>query len=165
MEGEINSDDGCDGYGGGAPLQLLDLIGGKSGKAPSAEEVQRVLDEQRCASQARGSVKDPAGITCHFCRQKNLCAEEGCPRCSTRDASKACIGKTECSRCMSATGQFCRGCLHVRYGLNLDDVRRPDSGWLCPHCYQKEHPMEVGGSVCRHGGVHGVCGSVVDVVM
>lgn len=74
-----------------------------------------------------------AGITCHFCRQKKLCGEPDCPRCQRRDASAECIGKTCCSRCMSATGRFCRACLSIRYGQALEDVRA-NAEWLCPHC-------------------------------
>jgi hypothetical protein len=61
-----------------------------------------------------------AGITCHFCRQKKLCGEEDCPRCSKRNINAECIGKTDCSRCHSAYGKFCRACLLIRYGQNLD---------------------------------------------
>ncbi len=35
----------------------------------------------------------PWRCRCHFCRQKKLCGEENCPRCSARDASKECIGE------------------------------------------------------------------------
>jgi len=56
------------------------------------------------------------GICCHFCRQKKLCGEPNCPRCEKRSTSEECIGKTECSRCHSATGKFCRACLLIRYG-------------------------------------------------
>ena len=34
-----------------------------------------------------------AGITCHFCRQKKLCGEPDCPRCSERNPELQCIGK------------------------------------------------------------------------
>lgn len=61
-----------------------------------------------------------AGITCHFCRQKKLCGEEGCPRCSRRSTTADCIGKSDCSRCHSATGRFCRACLLIRYGQTLE---------------------------------------------
>lgn len=33
-----------------------------------------------------------AGVTCHFCRQKKLCGEEECQRCSKRDVEKDCTG-------------------------------------------------------------------------
>jgi hypothetical protein len=61
-----------------------------------------------------------AGITCHFCRQKKLCGEEGCPRCSRRSTTAECIGKSDCARCHSATGRFCRACLLIRYGQKLE---------------------------------------------
>ncbi len=35
----------------------------------------------------------PAGITCHFCRQKKLCGERDCPRCNDRDYEAECIGE------------------------------------------------------------------------
>lgn len=109
--------------------------------APNFEALQQL----RCNSQGRGSLYDStAGITCHFCRQKKLCGEANCPRCSIRDTSKACIGKSECTKCHSATGRFCRACLLIRYGEVLEDVlRRAEEGcWLCPHCYEQEHPEE-----------------------
>jgi hypothetical protein len=62
----------------------------------------------------------PAGITCHFCRQKKLCGEEDCPRCSRRSTTAECIGKTDCSRCHSAYGRFCRACLLIRYGQTME---------------------------------------------
>lgn len=110
-----------------------------------------------------------AGITCHFCRQKKLCGEQDCPRCSERNDELQCIGaapcclrlllaavlqllpnrgraagKSDCSRCGSANGRFCRACLLVRYGLQLEDVREQMAAgtWLCPHCYEAEHPSE-----------------------
>ena len=93
--------------------------------------------------------RDQVGITCHFCRQKKLCAEEDCPRCSTRSVTKECIGKSDCSRCHSATGMFCRACLLIRYGLELEDVREKmaKGEWLCPHCYEEDHPNE--GWICN----------------
>ena len=55
-------------------------------------------------------------------------------------------GKSECSRCKSACGRFCRACLLVRYGLQLEAVREQmvAGAWLCPHCYEEDHPEEVG---------------------
>lgn len=102
---------------------------------------------RRCDSKGRGSVYDQkVGICCHFCRQKKLCGEIGCPRCEERDDAKECIGKSECSRCHSATGRFCRACLLIRYGLELEDVRNnPD--WLCPHCHEEEFPED--GWICN----------------
>eukprot|EP00955_Chlamydomonas_euryale_P051437 354869-Chlamydomonas_euryale.AAC.1 len=113
-------------------------------------ELQEQLQKIRCGSQGRGSLYDSAvGITCHFCRQKKLCGEEGCPRCSTRDASKECIGKTECSKCGTACGTFCRACLLIRYGQVLEDVREQMAAgtWLCPHCFEDEHPED--GIICN----------------
>ncbi|KAL0034613.1 hypothetical protein WJX79_010469 [Trebouxia sp. C0005] len=101
--------------------------------------------ERRCGQKGRGSIYDNvAGITCHFCRQKKLCGEEGCGRCSERDVNQVCIGKSECSRCESACGRFCRACLLVRYGLQLEAVREQmaHATWLCPHCYEEDHPEE-----------------------
>lgn len=44
-----------------------------------------------------------------------------------------------------ATGRFCRACLLVRYGMELEDVQREMAAgtWLCPHCYEDDHPNEV----------------------
>lgn len=52
-------------------------------------------------------------------------------------------GKSECSRCGSATGRFCRACLAVRYGQQLEDVRAAMAAgaWLCPHCYEADFPV------------------------
>ncbi len=54
-------------------------------------------------------------------------------------------GKSECSRCGGATGRFCRACLLVRYGQRLEGVRQQMAAgeWLCPHCYEDDHPDEV----------------------
>eukprot|EP00899_Mesostigma_viride_P008834 jgi/Mesvir1/17952/Mv12998-RA.1 len=100
---------------------------------PLSEELQ----SQRCGSRGRGSLYDSVvGICCHFCRQKKLCGEEGCQRCVSRDPELECIGKTNCSKCQSATGQFCRACLKVRYGQELEEARA-DPNWLCPHCSEE----------------------------
>ncbi|KAJ9533060.1 hypothetical protein QJQ45_018168 [Haematococcus lacustris] len=121
-----------------------------------SQEAMEAVQAARCASQGRGSVyaitrcelsidcqlpcyvDSAIGITCHFCRQKKLCGEEDCKRCSSRDASQPCSGKTECSRCHGATGRFCRACLHIRYGQTLEATHSGE--WLCPHCYEEEHP-------------------------
>ena len=117
---------------------------------PSVERVGANVSEllaRRCDSKGRGSVYDQkVGICCHFCRQKKLCGEIGCPRCEERDDSKECIGKSECSRCHSATGRFCRACLLIRYGLELEHVRNK-ADWLCPHCHEEEFPEE--GWICN----------------
>lgn len=52
-------------------------------------------------------------------------------------------GKSECSRCHTAQGRFCRACLLVRYGLKLEDVLAAADTWLCPHCHEEDHPKEV----------------------
>lgn len=54
-------------------------------------------------------------------------------------------GKSECARCGSATGRFCRACLSVRYGARLEDVRAAMAAraWLCPHCYEADHPVRL----------------------
>jgi Zn finger protein HypA/HybF involved in hydrogenase expression len=63
-------------------------------------------------------------------------------------SSEICVrlrpGKSECTGCGSATGRFCRACLLVRYGMQLEDVRAEmEAGtWLCPHCYEDDHPEE-----------------------
>ncbi|KAF8036306.1 hypothetical protein BT93_C2129 [Corymbia citriodora subsp. variegata] len=91
---------------------------------------------RRCNSKGRGSVYDPVfGISCHFCRQKKLCGEEDCKRCSNLDMDEPCIGKTDCSVCHSAFGVFCRGCLKVRYGEEMEEVRE-NKDWMCPHCVE-----------------------------
>ena len=54
-------------------------------------------------------------------------------------------GKSECTRCGSAMGRFCRACLSVRYGERLEDVRAAMAAgaWLCPHCYEADHPVRL----------------------
>lgn len=91
---------------------------------------------RRCNSKGRGSIYDPVfGISCHFCRQKKLCGEEDCKRCSHLDMDEPCIGKTDCSVCHSALGVFCRACLKVRYGEEMEEVRE-NKDWMCPHCVE-----------------------------
>jgi hypothetical protein len=119
-------------------------------KSKSNAQILKKLLEQRCNSKGRGTLYDSkAGITCHFCRQKKLCGEPGCPRCSTRSVTKECIGKSECQKCGSANGRFCRACLLIRYGMVLEDVRKEmEAGtWLCPHCYEEENPHK--GWICN----------------
>ncbi|XP_028806397.1 cell division cycle-associated protein 7-like [Neltuma alba] len=90
----------------------------------------------RCNSKGRGSVYNPVfGICCHFCRQKKLCGEEDCKRCGYFDVNEPCLGKTDCSACHSSTGVFCRACLKVRYGEELEEVRE-NKQWMCPHCIE-----------------------------
>ncbi|EIE24254.1 hypothetical protein COCSUDRAFT_41519 [Coccomyxa subellipsoidea C-169] len=108
------------------------------------------VSKHRCDSQSRGSVYDSkAGICCHFCRQKKLCGEPECRRCTERNPELSCLGKSECTRCGSATGRFCRACLLVRYGMTLEAVHEEmEAGsWLCPHCYEDDHPDE--GWICN----------------
>ncbi|KAI3463548.1 hypothetical protein Pfo_020211 [Paulownia fortunei] len=91
---------------------------------------------RRCDSKGRGSWYDPVyGICCHFCRQKKLCGEEDCKRCGDLDMDQPCIGKTDCSVCHSSNGVFCRACLKVRYGEEMEEVRS-NKEWMCPHCME-----------------------------
>ncbi|KAI5330566.1 PREDICTED: cell division cycle-associated [Prunus dulcis] len=93
---------------------------------------------QRCNSKGRGSVYHPVfGIHCHLCRQKKLCGEEDCKRCGNLDMDQPCIGKTDCSVCHSSRGVLCRGCLKVRYGEELEEVRE-NRKWMCPHCIEEK---------------------------
>mmetsp|Transcript_12886 Transcript_12886/g.24540 ORF Transcript_12886/g.24540 Transcript_12886/m.24540 type:complete len:385 (+) Transcript_12886:104-1258(+) len=109
---------------------------------PDAEEQDRFqqMMKIRCNSKGRGSVYDSSvGICCHFCRQKKLCGEAHCGRCQSRDPALVCAGKTECTRCHSQRGRFCRACLLVRYGQQLEHALA-DPNWLCPHCYEEDFP-------------------------
>eukprot|EP00873_Tetraselmis_striata_P001906 jgi/Tetstr1/422170/TSEL_013023.t1 len=119
--------------------------------AEDAEAQHERLEAIRTSTnQSRSTVYDKAlGITCHFCRQKTLCKEADCPRCSARDPEAECLGKSECQKCHSATGQFCRACLRLRYGLDLDEVKKQEAAgtWVCPHCYEADHPEE--GWICN----------------
>ncbi|XP_057446881.1 uncharacterized protein LOC130738755 isoform X2 [Lotus japonicus] len=93
---------------------------------------------RRCHSKGRGSVYNGVlGICCHFCRQKKLCGEEDCKRCGKCDVDEPCLGKTDCSVCHSSTGVFCRACLKVRYGEEIEEVRE-NKGWMCPHCIEEK---------------------------
>ncbi|KAG0451232.1 hypothetical protein HPP92_026532 [Vanilla planifolia] len=87
---------------------------------------------------ARGSFYDQVlGICCHFCRQKKLCAEEDSKRCNTGDVNEPCTGKTECTACHSSNGILCRACLKIRYGEDLEVVRKMKD-WMCPHCIEEK---------------------------
>ncbi|KAL6909446.1 hypothetical protein ACP4OV_001727 [Aristida adscensionis] len=98
----------------------------------------QALQERRCDSKGRGAVYDPVlGICCHFCRQKKLCGEEDCKRCGEGDLKQPCIGKTECSSCHSSYGILCRACLKVRYGEEMEEVRK-NKNWMCPHCIEEK---------------------------
>ncbi|XP_078149984.1 uncharacterized protein LOC144545268 [Carex rostrata] len=102
------------------------------------EPDRRARIARRCESKGRGSVYDPIlGICCHFCRQKKLCGEEDCKRCGDGDPNQPCIGKTECSVCHSTNGILCRACLQVRYGEEMEDVRK-NKEWMCPHCVEEK---------------------------
>ncbi|KAA8541395.1 hypothetical protein F0562_025358 [Nyssa sinensis] len=94
---------------------------------------------RRCRSkEGRGCVYDPIfGICCHFCRQKTLCSEEDCNRCSNLETDQPCIGKTDCSVCHSSNGVLCRACLKVRYGEEMEEVRE-NKQWMCPHCIEEK---------------------------
>ncbi|KAH6761525.1 hypothetical protein C2S52_018958 [Perilla frutescens var. hirtella] len=93
---------------------------------------------QRSESKARGGAYDPVnGISCHFCKVKKLCCEEDCKRCGDLDMDQPCIGKTDCSVCHSSNGIFCRACLLVRYGEEMEDVRL-NKEWMCPHCTEEK---------------------------
>ncbi|KAJ3674860.1 hypothetical protein LUZ60_005476 [Juncus effusus] len=99
---------------------------------------KRARLSRRCDSKGRGSIYDPIlGICCHFCRQKKLCGEEDCMRCGDGDPDKPCTGKTECSVCHSSNGVLCRACLKVRYGEEMEEVRR-NNEWMCPHCIEEK---------------------------
>ncbi|RCV41229.1 hypothetical protein SETIT_9G118900v2 [Setaria italica] len=96
------------------------------------------LQERRCDSKGRGGVYDPVlGICCHFCRQKKLCGEEDCKRCGEGDLKQPCLGKTDCSSCHSSNGILCRACLKVRYGEEMEEVRK-NKNWMCPHCIEEK---------------------------
>ncbi|XP_059644952.1 uncharacterized protein LOC132286606 [Cornus florida] len=107
----------------------------------SGKKLLQLLPEdsaKRCASKGRGSVYDPVfGICCHFCRQKKLCGEEDCKRCSNLDTDQPCMGKTDCSVCHSSNGVLCRACLKIRYGEDIEEVRG-NSQWMCPHCIEEK---------------------------
>ncbi|KAG2535789.1 cell division cycle-associated protein 7-like [Panicum virgatum] len=98
----------------------------------------QALQERRCDSKGRGGVYDPVlGICCHFCRQKKLCGEEDCKRCGKGDLKQPCLGKTDCSSCHSSNGILCRACLKVRYGEEMEEVRK-NKDWMCPHCIEEK---------------------------
>ncbi|XP_004512768.1 uncharacterized protein [Cicer arietinum] len=100
--------------------------------------ISAACSARRCDSKGRGSVYNPVlGICCHFCRQKKLCGEEDCKRCGNCDVDEPCLGKTDCSVCHSSHGVFCRACLKVRYGEEIEVVRE-NKGWMCPHCIEEK---------------------------
>ncbi|KAG2453091.1 hypothetical protein HYH02_002423 [Chlamydomonas schloesseri] len=129
----------------------------RAGRGPvtaTEEELAALLKQSRGPTSNRRGQKasktqHKRAITCHFCRQKKLCGEEECPRCKGNDSKADCIGKSQCSRCHSFKGVFCRACLDCRYGLQLEEVRA-DPNWLCAHCYEQEHgPWEKHGWYCN----------------
>ena len=130
---------------GSGLVDIMDRGYQAEASAYNHEQQKEIQETIRCQSSSRGSLYDSkVGITCHFCRQKKLCGEPDCPRCSARNDDKECIGKSDCSRCHSATGRFCRACLLIRYGGQLEEVREEmaKGTWLCPHCYEDEHPKD-----------------------
>lgn len=66
-------------------------------------------------------------------------------RLSTTTRCGLIAGKSECNRCGGPSGRFCRACLLVRYGdpLSVVRARMARGAWLCPHCYEDDHPEEV----------------------
>lgn len=114
-----------------ANMPLVEVKGSELQLSPEASAL-------RCSSKGRGGVYNPVfGICCHFCRQKKLCGEEDCKRCSNFDVDEPCIGKTDCSVCHSSNGVLCRACLKVRYGEEMDEVRE-NKDWMCPHCVEEK---------------------------
>ncbi|XP_022137070.1 cell division cycle-associated 7-like protein [Momordica charantia] len=114
-----------------ANAPLVDSVESKHRLSPDASA-------RTCNSKGRGSVYDPVfGICCHFCRQKKLCGEEDCKRCGDFDMDEPCIGKTDCSVCHSSNGVFCRACLKVRYGEEIEEVIE-NKKWMCPHCVEEK---------------------------
>ncbi|KAK9110327.1 hypothetical protein Sjap_018387 [Stephania japonica] len=102
------------------------------------ERLSPEFSARRCSSKGRGSLYDPVyGICCHFCRQKKLCGEEDCRRCGELDMDQPCKGKTDCSVCHSSNGVLCRACLKVRYGEEMEKVRK-NKEWICPHCSEEK---------------------------
>ncbi|XP_058727335.1 uncharacterized protein LOC131598781 [Vicia villosa] len=106
------------------------------------EDAEHFLPEEsrarRCRNKRRGSVLSSIlGISCHFCRQKKLCGEDDCKRCGNCDVNEPCLGNTDCSVCHSTRGVFCRDCLKVRYGEELEEVRE-NKEWTCPHCIEEK---------------------------
>ena len=100
----------------------------------------------------------PALVTGHFalpsCSVNSSCVFS-CLTTGTLRSHVRHAGKSECTRCKSATGRFCRACLLVRYGAELETVRAESEAgtWLCPHCYETDHPDEVGAAALPGGGV------------
>uniref|UniRef100_A0A3Q7FUG1 Zinc-finger domain-containing protein n=1 Tax=Solanum lycopersicum TaxID=4081 RepID=A0A3Q7FUG1_SOLLC len=122
------------------PLRRSSRLKGNSSESNSSgtTPLAKKALARRCTSKDRGTLYDPyLGICCHFCRQKKLCGEEDCKRCGDSDMDQPCIGKTDCSSCHSSQGVLCRGCLKVRYGEEMEDVRA-NKEWICPHCTEEK---------------------------
>ncbi|CAK8534285.1 unnamed protein product [Lathyrus sativus] len=93
---------------------------------------------RRCEYKGRGRCYSSfLGISCHFCGVKKLCGEEDCKRCGNCDVNEPCLGKTDCSVCHSRRGVFCRACLKIRYGEEIEEVRE-NKEWMCPHCIEEK---------------------------
>ena len=94
-----------------------------------------------------------AVLTEYHTRYAVTCGQHPCPYGQRHQPPTSCpsthnflaAGKTECARCHSAFGRFCRACLLIRYGSELECVRKQmaDGTWLCPHCYEEENPNAV----------------------
>ncbi|KXZ51640.1 hypothetical protein GPECTOR_12g604 [Gonium pectorale] len=117
---------------GQEPGLLLDLLANGAPRLAKgvnegdlSEEQKEKLERLRCSAKGRRRVYSSAGTCCHFCRQKTLCGEEGCPRCSERNDKLVCIGTTWCNRCKEHTGVFCRACLLVRSFCMRDHDKKP----------------------------------------
>jgi hypothetical protein len=115
-----------------ANIPRLHKGGGRTRGAQSG----RLGTRRSRANNSSRSRRSCAHAASHFCRQKVLCSEPDCPRCSQLDKEKECIGKTQCYgagcaarregragpndgryKCsLFETGVFCRACLSVRYG-------------------------------------------------
>lgn len=134
-EAESSSDEDDGGLVDMASLKDLPVV------SLTEQELQG-YNERSSQEMKRGKKDKDFGICCHFCRQKALCTVPNCPRCVGRSKREQCAGKSYCTRCQDSQRQLCVGCLHTRYGESLAQTR--EAGWLCPHCYEKEHGKEHG---------------------
>ena len=111
-------------------------------------------------------VRQLSSSSCHGAGQRQTCAAHAhstvCPGTLTGVSG---TGKSECSRCHSGQGRFCRACLLVRYGLRLENVHAAGETWLCPHCYEEDRPEQVLHISCcqapvigKHRSTFAVCG-------
>ncbi|CAD6214237.1 unnamed protein product [Miscanthus lutarioriparius] len=110
----------------------------KEGKWATAVAKERVqaLQERRCDSRGGRRVRPCSWDLLPFL-QKKLCGEEDCKRCGEGDLKQPCLGKTECSSCHSSNGILCRACLKIRYGEEMEEVKK-NKNWLCPHCVEEK---------------------------